>query len=231
MEETKSMYQAIGTLYAYVYKTENSYKLRVKTGEEYKLFVPKRSIKALDNQLISRSVLYCRVYPQVEQNIFFYLKGWNVDKPLGNQPGEFIFRGVHQKIPQFRYPVFSVYRNYEEGATYKGLTSLHLPILWKEEGKYKQAYKFIKDNKDNKPVLESIIVNFIPKLNTFGFSKRIEEPTTLLPKRYRRYSKDFKKSNSTTINENIKVDKVIKVEVETPDTTLKNPPTLKKVVK
>jgi hypothetical protein len=131
-------YQAIGWLHGVIAQNEEEKKfyITLNDGTLFRLTAKPHILFAISQQVSKNPdvALWIRCYPQyrmLQQDLFFSVISYNVEKPEEARDKIFIFRGIWQFIPQSKRPVFSIYRNQvQEGERIK---NQHLPVIWKEE--------------------------------------------------------------------------------------------------
>jgi hypothetical protein len=169
-------YQAIGWLHGVIaqHPEEKKFYITLNDGTQFRLTAKPHILFAINQQVTKNPdvALWLRCYPQyrmLQQDLFFSVISYNVEKPEEARDKIFIFRGIWQFIPQSKRPVFSIYRNQvQEGEKVK---NQHLPLIWKEE----QPFRFRKDS-EARPQFFQIEARLLTQRACFGFSKSLAEP-------------------------------------------------------
>jgi hypothetical protein len=169
-------YQAIGWLHGVIaqHPEEKKFYITLNDGTQFRLTAKPHILFAISQQVTKNPdvALWLRCYPQyrmLQQDLFFSVISYNVEKPEEARDKIFIFRGIWQFIPQSKRPVFSIYRNQvQEGEKVK---NQHLPLIWKEE----QPFRFRKDS-EARPQFFQIEARLLTQRACFGFAKSLAEP-------------------------------------------------------
>ena len=177
-------YQAIGWLHGVIAQNEEEKKfyITLNDGTLFRLTAKPHILFAISQQVSKNPdvALWIRCYPQyrmLQQDLFFSVISYNVEKPEEARDKIFIFRGIWQFIPQSKRPVFSIYRNQvQEGERIK---NQHLPVIWKEE----PPFRFRKES-EARPQFFQIEARLLTQRACFGFSKSLSEAAKP-PKRVR----------------------------------------------
>ena len=177
-------YQAIGWLHGVIAQNEEEKKfyMTLNDGTLFRLTAKPHILFAISQQVSKNPdvALWIRCYPQyrmLQQDLFFSVISYNVEKPEEARDKIFIFRGIWQFIPQSKRPVFSIYRNQvQEGERIK---NQHLPVIWKEE----PPFRFRKES-EARPQFFQIEARLLTQRACFGFSKSLSEAAKP-PKRVR----------------------------------------------
>ncbi len=162
------------------------YRLRI-LGYKFKYFI-KQAQNNPDKQLYFLVYPYLQFIPKKQPELRFQVVSWQ-DSPYENfKVNEFTVRGIWQFIPQYRRPLISVQRNWmdkksrnellEKGQDFK---AVHVPVLWKDAPVPPFRFNPRADKQGDRFFVE-FKAKFIPKLDTFGFSEMLAEPTTVFPR-------------------------------------------------
>lgn len=163
-------------------------------GKRYKINADKKKYNSLLREAKKGEEVYLMVYPRLlfipkqRPELRFTAVLWRKEPIENFAPDEFILRGIWQFIPQVRTPVISVLRNYlekeqrdEQLAEGKDFKGIHVPLLWK--GSPVSPYRHNPKSSEQMPRhFVQIKAKFIPKLDSFGFTELLGEPSTSFPK-------------------------------------------------
>jgi hypothetical protein len=163
-------------------------------GKRYKINADPKKYNYLLSQAKKEEEVWIMAYPRLvfipkqRPELRFTAVLWRKELIENFAPDEFILRGIWQFIPQVRTPVISVLRNYlekekrdaqlAEGKDFKGI---HVPLLWKSSPVLPYRHNPKSDEQMPRHFVE-IKAKFIPKLDSFGFTELLGEPSILLPK-------------------------------------------------
>ncbi len=181
------------TLYSVVIQ-DKKYRLRI-LGYRFRFFI-KQVQNNPDKQLYFLVYPYLQFIPKNQPELRFQVVSWQ-DLPYENfKVNEFNIRGIWQFIPQYRRPLISVQRNWmdkesrnellEKGQDFK---AVHVPVLWKDSPV--PPFRFnpradkqgaAKGSGQPDRFFVEFKAKFIPKLDTFGFTELLAEPTTIFPR-------------------------------------------------
>lgn len=191
LDKSHYFFQGIGYLGGYVYYSQETFWIK-QQDQIFELLINNPIIKVhlhkmleLKRSLNDYIYLYLRVYPQCIwsdnlPNIQFHLLKWQ-EEPFVNSNGEqetisfFTLRGIWQFIPNYKFPVLSIYQNKNSHKQEK-IKPIHLPIKMKRED-----CKPFSNRTHNDKYFISGKFKFLPKLNAFGWREDIDEPTSDIP--------------------------------------------------
>ena len=162
------------------------YRLKI-LGYKFKHFI--RQVKnSPEQQLYLMVYPYLQFIPKKTPELRFQVVSWQ-DTPYKHfSLNEFNLRGIWQFIPQHRRPLMTIMRNWmdkkdrnkllEKGQDFK---SVHVPIFWKDA--QLPPFRFNpRAEKQGERFFVEMKAKFIPKLDTFGFTELLAEPTTTFPR-------------------------------------------------
>ena len=196
MSETAKYFQGIGCLYGTPFLTKSlGWSIKIK-DEIFRLFISPSIYRAWLSETRKNQELYLVVYPKSFFNkgtvtIFFQVVFWSRTPIDGYQPGRFLLKGIWGFIPQYRYPVMTIYRNIKTKSLYQ-LKPSHIPIIMKRDDC--QPYRFCQSSGEEKPERWFIegSFRFIPKMKAFGHINDLKPASNKIPK-YRKNASKYNK--------------------------------------
>lgn len=199
-DEPKTVFQAIGTIDGQVTTQEVKVHGTNETVEgffikinqnKYRIYILKNRYRSWLLQMKNNpdKPLYLRVYPKYRiiprkpPEVYFQVVAWSENNQWEEEPGQFIFRGVWQFIPQVRVPVLSVYRNHGVEDPTGKFKAVHLPVLMRREdgsNPFKFNPRIEKENLPPRYFIQGKF-RFIPTKSAWGWMEDLEAPTTDIP--------------------------------------------------
>ncbi len=165
-------------------------------GKKYRLRMKQGTFFAFIRQFQNHGdeQVYVMVYPSLmfiprkPPELRFELVSWQNTPYEGKKENEFILRGIWQFIPQNRRPLITVMRNWRDKEERNDLSKkgdqfkpVHIPILWKDSPVPPYRFNPKAEEQPDRYFVE-LKCRFIPKMDSFGVSEVLSEPTTTFPK-------------------------------------------------
>ena len=205
--DPEAYFQAVGWLKGVIFKDPNEqhrFTIRLVCNGQVKEFPLATRMK--DRKVRSATYLQLKHHPNEElwvccypqydiptKQVYFCLIGYEKEKPAWAENSVFDLRGIWQRIPVQKEPVFTIYRNQVDLEKEPRFRNQHLPVVWR------QRY-FVFNPKaatPTKPIFYQIKARFDPLDKQFHWLETIADPLAP-PKRIKKLTAVKRPSSKAT---------------------------------
>lgn len=200
----KKFYQAIGWIVGKVYEKDGNYILEWnKTTTP--VFFPKVSKNKIKDEVLGKPLVFC-VYPIVALNkkkevksLKFQCAYWDNALPLDMKPNQFVIKGVYTVFKSDdEQNYIQTFRNHTKQLKNDKIATI--PKYYPVDYRHSQVAPFIvgsKPSEENHGYFLQLNCEWNEKRKLFVVNGEIEEPSSIIPKKYQCINKNGKNSNKS----------------------------------